>query len=82
MIYDRGTEICVPIVYRLEACKNEVQRDACIITIDFDKPLISLYKQEFSESKIYGCYFPLTLVIRKNFINYKISSLNISIIYS
>lgn len=96
MVYDRGTETYVPTIYSLLTAKNEYIYSELfhqivmlmeynwmpsIITTDFEQALISSIKQEFPESKIYGCYFHLKQAINKKLKKYKITT-NASLLLS
>ncbi|KII67378.1 hypothetical protein RF11_05144 [Thelohanellus kitauei] len=74
MTFDRGTHKYIPCVYALLTGKNEYlyrklfseiislleyRWMPSIITVDFERSLISSVKREFPQSRITGCYFHL-----------------------
>lgn len=97
MVYDIGTDSFVPCAYCLITGKNEhlycnVFHELIvlteyswmpkILTLDFEKGLISAVNHQFPQSKIHGCYFHLKQSLRRKLIKLKIESQKINIILS
>ncbi|KAF0985925.1 LOW QUALITY PROTEIN: hypothetical protein HZS_4921 [Henneguya salminicola] len=77
MAYDCGTELYVPCAFALLRGKKKYTLLQQLITLmeyiwmpktiatDFEKALFSAAKQEFTESRILGCYFHLKAALQR-----------------